>query len=85
MVRFWIHFEGKSTRFADRLGVEWEEEEESRKRPRFLALATGRMELPFPETRQARAEAGWGWERVRLGFRHVNFDTPVECLFLNVV
>lgn len=60
MVRFWIHFEGKSTRFADRLAVEWEEEEESRKRPRFLALVTGRMELPFPETRQAREEAGWG-------------------------
>lgn len=51
----------------------------------FWALATGRMELPFPETRQARAEAGWGWGRVRLSFRHVNFDTPVEYLFLNVV
>lgn len=74
MVRFWIHFEGKSTRFADRLAVEWEEEEESRKRPRFLAFVTGRMELPFPETRQAREEAGWGWGRVRLSFRHVNWN-----------
>ena len=60
MVRFRINFEGKSTRFADGLAVEWEEEEESRKRPRFLALVTGRRELPFPETRQAREEAGWG-------------------------
>ena len=41
---------------------------------RVLAEAAGRMELPFPETRQAREEAGWGWGRVRLSFRHVNWN-----------